>query len=260
MSPTNPADETLMAYADGELSGPEADSVAELAARDPAVAQRIALFRASGRIVQAVFNPVLDEEVPPQLRAAVLALGSGELESAPARAPAWLAGLWLGRWAKPVPAWGAALAAACCLILGLQISGFLHEVREPPPDLATTLAGLPSPVLDAFERLPSGQAVAARLGTHAVRLLALGTYGDDANVCREVAVTSSTPNAPASLHAVACRTANHWSLRAMAATAVEPGGLDDFRPAAAGQDLASSLGLGTPWPQADEMRLMQGNR
>jgi len=45
------SDETLMAYADGALDAETARRVAEAAARDAAVARRIALFRDTGALL-----------------------------------------------------------------------------------------------------------------------------------------------------------------------------------------------------------------
>lgn len=68
----NFSDETLMAYADDELSDPECGEV-ELAVRgDPAVAARVARHRALRGDVAAAFAPMVDEPVPPRLMAAAL--------------------------------------------------------------------------------------------------------------------------------------------------------------------------------------------
>lgn len=64
------SDETLMAYADGELGEPER-SIVEAAARDdPAVAASIARHRALRADVYGAFAGVLDEPVPARLQPA----------------------------------------------------------------------------------------------------------------------------------------------------------------------------------------------
>lgn len=64
------SDEQLMAYADGELAGPERDAVERAMREDPAVAQAIARHRQLRGDVFAVFADVLDEPVPARLRQA----------------------------------------------------------------------------------------------------------------------------------------------------------------------------------------------
>ena len=49
MTASKLSDETLMAYADGELPDVEADAVTVAAALDPEVARRVALFKAVDR-------------------------------------------------------------------------------------------------------------------------------------------------------------------------------------------------------------------
>jgi len=52
-----------MSYADGELSEPTARAVREMAMRDPSIAGRIAMFKASRKVLSAAFDPVLDQPV-----------------------------------------------------------------------------------------------------------------------------------------------------------------------------------------------------
>src|SRR3546814_15699209 len=66
-------EETLMAFADGQLSGPQADAVAAAVAGDPALAEKVAQHRQLRETMAADFAPVLDEPVPPSLSAAVSA-------------------------------------------------------------------------------------------------------------------------------------------------------------------------------------------
>ena len=68
----NFSDETLMAYADDELSDPECGEVERAVRGDPAVAARVARHRALRGDVAAAFAPIVDEPVPPRLMAAAL--------------------------------------------------------------------------------------------------------------------------------------------------------------------------------------------
>lgn len=64
-------EETLMAFADGQLSGPQAEAVAAAVAGDPVLAEKVAQHRQLRETMASAFAPVLDEPVPPSLAAAV---------------------------------------------------------------------------------------------------------------------------------------------------------------------------------------------
>src|SRR3546814_4935329 len=64
-------EETLMAFADGQLSGPQANAVAAAVAGDPVLAEKLAQHRQLRETMASAFAPVLDEPVPPSLAAAV---------------------------------------------------------------------------------------------------------------------------------------------------------------------------------------------
>ncbi|API57915.1 hypothetical protein BSL82_00200 [Tardibacter chloracetimidivorans] len=66
-------EETLMAFADGQLSGAQAEAVAAAVAGDPVLAEKVAQHRQLRETMAAAFAPVLDEPVPPSLAAAVSA-------------------------------------------------------------------------------------------------------------------------------------------------------------------------------------------
>lgn len=61
-------EETLMAFADGQLSGPQANAVAAAVAGDPVLAEKLAQHRQLRETMASAFAPVLDEPVPPPLR------------------------------------------------------------------------------------------------------------------------------------------------------------------------------------------------
>ena len=65
------SDETLMAYADGELDGATAARVAAAAEHDPNLGARIDSFRRSRELVREAIAPAAEAPVPPRLLAAV---------------------------------------------------------------------------------------------------------------------------------------------------------------------------------------------
>jgi hypothetical protein len=69
-------DQELMAYADRELDPARAAEVEAALASDPELVRRIARFRKQRQQLQAAFDPVLHEPVPPQLIAAARGIPS----------------------------------------------------------------------------------------------------------------------------------------------------------------------------------------
>ncbi|KQW93873.1 hypothetical protein ASC94_15030 [Massilia sp. Root418] len=65
-------DDTLMAYADGELAEPARSEVERAMRGDPALAARVAQHQALRADVFAAFAPIADEAVPPALLAAAM--------------------------------------------------------------------------------------------------------------------------------------------------------------------------------------------
>lgn len=61
------SDETLMAYADGELDGAERVRVETYLARDPAGTERLAVFAATGKTLANLFDQPMREPVPQRL-------------------------------------------------------------------------------------------------------------------------------------------------------------------------------------------------
>jgi hypothetical protein len=115
-------DETLMAYADGELEATTRAAVEAAMAVDPALAQRVAQHRALRSRLCSAFDPVLSEPIPERLLAA--ARGA----AAPAhparviplrRTPA-------ARWS-----WPQLGALAASLLLGALLGAWL--LRTPAP-------------------------------------------------------------------------------------------------------------------------------
>ena len=70
MNPTI-TDDTLMAYADGELDTASRTQVDEAIARDPALAERLRQHQAMRTRVKRAFDSELDEPVPERLRSAL---------------------------------------------------------------------------------------------------------------------------------------------------------------------------------------------
>jgi anti-sigma factor RsiW len=73
---TNLSDETLMAYADGQLKTAEMARIERLLAADPELRARLEVFRATGRDLASLFDGHLNAPLPPRLKRFSLAPGT----------------------------------------------------------------------------------------------------------------------------------------------------------------------------------------
>lgn len=69
--PTNSEDWSLHAYADGEIAGQESRALDERLAADPEARAKIEAWRRQKAWLKEAFDPVLDETVPAQIKAAL---------------------------------------------------------------------------------------------------------------------------------------------------------------------------------------------
>lgn len=120
-------DETLMAYADGELDAARRDEITAALGKDPSLAQRVEAHRALRQRLSGAYSGVLDGTVPDSLRAAArgptgeagsqTVAGSASANGNVVRFPTRAA-------SAPVQSWRARewFAMAASLVLGLFIS------------------------------------------------------------------------------------------------------------------------------------------
>jgi hypothetical protein len=126
------SDETLMAYADGELDAAARAAVESAMREDPQIEARVAAHRTLRRKVQAAYSADLSEEVPERLLAAARGV-----ESAPnkvvnlqdARAAMQRSG---SRARPPRPQWRTAGTIAASLIAGVGLGFFMWGHTESP--------------------------------------------------------------------------------------------------------------------------------
>ena len=206
-------DETLMAYADGELDPAGAARVEAAIAADPALAEKLARHLALRRRLSTAFDGVLDEPVPPHLLA--VARGSGRTTGGPGgmRAAAARRGTRTRRrWSWPE--WG---AMAASLLFGVL---FVHglDVRD---DRALPL------VADADGRLraqgPLTEALETRLASapEAATAVSIGISFRDAagRYCRSFVLQGIPAQA-----GLACRDEAGWQVPVTSEAADAPGG------------------------------------
>ena len=163
----NITDETLAAYADGELDRTEAAQVAAAVAADPALAAKMAAHRALKARLAAHYAPLADQAVPPHLAALLSGAqhkdeqNSGEVISFAAASQKRGLVPVLRRWG---PIAGPALAASLVLAVlqplgGSRPEGYADPVLAAALDTqlaATQPAGAETRILLSFERESGG--------------------------------------------------------------------------------------------------------
>lgn len=205
------SDETLMAYADGELDSAVRAEIEAAMARDPAVARAVERHRALAARVRGAYDDVLAEPVPARLASLVAGSDSTVTDLATRRrAKGAAAG------SRPLPGW---IALAASVALGLFAGLFLARSPRAPfaeADGALIAHGALDSTLSA--------GLASAPGTGEVRI-GISFRSRDGSYCRTFAMQGEAP-----LAGLACRHGDAWRLEVLAAAAAQDGGL---RPAAA---------------------------
>lgn len=194
-------DETLMAYADGELDPATSAQVRAAMAGDAAMAGRVARHRAMRDDVHASFAPVLDEAVPQRLRDALRQAQAAPASPAPAYARGPAANH--SRWSLPV--WG---ALAATLVVGVLIG----KMAVPLFAAAGGKSAAAATVATVDGRLAAGGALARALSQQLAsaprrgQAVSIGiTFrAADGQFCRSFTLRDGPPEASA-LAGLACR-------------------------------------------------------
>ena len=242
------SDETLMAYADGEVDA-ATRAIVEAAMRDdPEVRRRVVHHQELREVVKGAFAAVIDEPVPQRLIAAARGAPAGSIvDLASARnAVAVKASRGL-RW-QP-----AAMAAS--LLLGLAL-GYLGWRGS------NTLV-----TVSASGELVAGAGLAEALSSQlsadhapgAVATTGLSFRAKTGDYCRTFALTATHPNS-----GLACREGGSWKIKVLAQSAETPANSSGFRPAASADSAAVRTAVeesidGEPLDQAGEIAARQGN-
>ena len=173
-------DETLMAYADGELDPLTAKRVERAIAADPALAEQIDRHRAVRARIAASYAPIAEEPVPGRL--STLLAGNVAPLVRPASRP-------------PLSSPQAMAAMAACLVMGLVL-GLAIQPREP---VRTRDGGLyaAGSLARALDDQPGGAAGPTRI--------AVSFRDRKGGYCRVFASDAAD--------GIACRDAAGWALR-----------------------------------------------
>jgi len=209
----NFSDETLMAYADGELDAASRAALEAAMAADPQLAQRVARHRALRARLRAALDPVLDEPLPERLLASVR--GTPEPRRAANVVP--LKRKAMPRW--PWPQWG---AIAASLIGGALLGPLL--LRTPAGGAVVTRDGqvLAS---GALARALSEQLASDQPPGAAVQI-GVSFRARNGDYCRTFVLRQKS-----ALAGLACRGHEVWRLEVLAQNPLQPAAAAAYRPA-----------------------------
>lgn len=258
-------DETLMAYADGELSPAKAAEIEIFLRANEDARNQIGRYRESAAIARGAFAYAVNQPVPERLLRAV--------RGRAVRSARWA---WLRR--LPIPATlstpGLALAASVMLLLGVGAGYLANEFGAGSGGNGAnglTVADLGGARLSrVLERTASGKAVSWTTagGERAVTVAVRSTFRDKRGAyCREYRVQIVENAREQGLRGIACRTGKaRWKTR-VAVAAAPPAATKpndkDFRPAAGGNasvdliaDALEDMIKGRPLSAARESALM----
>lgn len=211
------SDETLMAYADGEL---DADGVATVEAAiqaDPEIADRVALFDLSRQKLTDGLGEA--ESVPAALLASVKAMAAKHEAENQHDRPSEPSVIAFPARAEPpqatpratqrvTPGWQLPLAASIALLAGLAVGPFLPWSGDDTTS-QIAMTGLDTPGLTAaLTSVASGQRIVLEDGSE---LEAIASFEDGAGtLCREFELDQPSGQ---TLVSVACHQNEAWSLR-----------------------------------------------
>jgi hypothetical protein len=201
-------DETLMAYADGELDEVLSAEISSAVERDPALARRVAQHRALRAEVSGAFEPVLGQPVPERLLAAAQAAAAPQRRGVVRQFPPRT---------RTDRRWGsrewAALAAS--LVLGMLLS---WQFIAPSRRTMITAANGALVARGALARALDSQLASTQRPEDPVQI-GLTFRSQDGSYCRSFTLPR------AATAGLACRAAGEWRIPVTTAAAAAEGGV-----------------------------------
>jgi hypothetical protein len=202
------SEETLMAYADGELDEPTRSAVERAIRTDPSVAAKVRQHQALRSNVFAAFSPIMDEPIPSRLNAAAK---PGKVIHLNTVRAARTEAVEKRRWSWPE--WG---AIAATLVVGVLAGSLGLKGMQGESQLASVAAG--DGTLVAQGKLAdalSHQLASATTATSEVKI-GVSFVGKDGNYCRSFMMGVAA--------GVACRSGAEWKVPLMAEAAAGAAG------------------------------------
>ncbi|MDA4844281.1 anti-sigma factor [Hoeflea poritis] len=239
------SDETLMAFADGELTPREQEAVERAMENDPALAERVAAFLDSRAKAQDALGPLLDEPVPEALTARIRALANegGNVTAFPQKQISIR---------RPGPRWALPLAASIALIAG-GLGGYFAGNTGQGQQSRFGVAEISQPaVTAALDTVAAGSETGLSVGE---RFRAIASYRDaDGTFCREFEVDRSDGS---TIVSIACRPETIWKLQF---TVIARQSSTGYAPASSLETLdayLSAVGAGAPMSAEEERAILQ---
>ena len=260
MSRTDYTDETLMAYADGELDPATTATIDRAIAEDGALAARIAIFADTREMVRTASLGAPASVVPDALRQRILAMTQaaqgGSAAPAPALAPArqqpTAANSNRPGWLSARVAIAASVAALAFGIGGFQLGQ--TETAGPATVLAVSQTVGPQ-IADGLSRVASGTSIT--LDDSGERLTMVSSFEVAGDLCREFELERG--DGAANL-VIACRQDGAWTPSLVVATASADAG--GYVPASSTETIdayLSSVDAGSALSPEDEARRLQAD-
>jgi len=244
------SDETLMAYADGEVDA-ATRAIIETAMRDdPEIRRRIEEHRALRETMQGAFSAVLEEPVPQRLidaaRGQTAARAGNVVDLAHARRAA--AGQVPGRWRRWQPT---AMAASLLVGLALGYVGW-HSAK---PLVTTSSSGELVAGAGLAEALSHQLSEDRSPGLAAIT--GLSFRAKTGNYCRTFSLTGSHASS-----GLACHESDGWKIKVLAQSPPATSNSSNFRPAASADPPAIRVAVeqsidGEPLDRAGEIAARQ---
>ncbi|QLF69785.1 hypothetical protein FE840_009640 [Peteryoungia desertarenae] len=241
------SDETLMAFADGELDAETSAMIESALEKDEALADRLALFLDSKALLATTMKPLIDEPLPPKLslgvqdaidKAVMAGHAADDTVIAFRPKPASAQPRSSGPAIAPSRASMALAASLAGILFGL--AGFLAG-RSAAPVMDSGVAALHA----ALSTLPSGTATELASGTS---FSAIASFRDgDGHLCREYEVKAQDTQTTA----IACHGPEGWQTRLALTNPLA----DGYVPASALETVESylaALGAGEPLSLQEE--------
>jgi hypothetical protein len=209
----NFSDETVMAYADGELDAATRAALEAAMALDAQLAQRVARHRALRGRLRAALDPVLDEPLPERLLASVRGA------PAPPHAADVIA---LKRKAVPRWSWPQWGAIAASLVGGALLGPLLLRA---PADGALVSRDGQVPASGALARALTGQLASSQPPGAPVQI-GVSFRAGNGDYCRTFVLRGTS-----ALAGLACRGQEAWRLEVLAQNPAQPAAAAGYRPA-----------------------------
>ena len=237
-------DETLMAFADGELDEAQSLALEEALADDEALAERLAVFFDSRRLVGDTLKPLIDEPVPEALTVAVqrMVQEAGQKSAPPQDNVVSFPARPHPEPVRPVArSWMMPIAASLVAVITGVVGFTLGRMGPSATDSGAEIAA-------ALDREASGRDVT--LGASVLHVVA--TFRDErGELCREYRLTQPASNT----QTVACRQDGAWTTRLALTTPQAEG----YVPASAQETVdayLASIQAGAPLSAEEERKAL----